>query len=248
MRLAVLSDIHGNAMAFDAVLADLERHPADRLICLGDAIQAGAQPAEVVARLRALDCPVVMGNADAWLLSGVETAKEKPSPERQRILDDVRLWSLGRLSAADRAFIAAFAPTVTVDLGGRTLLGFHGSPASFDEILLPETPTEEFERALLPHAAHLLCGGHVHLQFQRRLGGTLHFNPGSVGIAYQHGLAPEVPGIDPWAEYAVVETDGARLSLEFRRVPYDVAAYFGVIRASGRPHAEYAIRQYRPLG
>ena len=77
MKLAVISDIHGNAIALDAVLADLERRPADRLICLGDSIQGGAQPAEVVARLRELACPAVMGNADAWLLSGIETSAVK---------------------------------------------------------------------------------------------------------------------------------------------------------------------------
>lgn len=138
MKLAVIFDIHGNATALDAVLGDLERHPADAMVCLGDCVQGGAEPAESAARLRALGCPIVMGNADACLLSGIDTALTRAPPARRAILDAVREWSLAQLSAADRAFIAAFAPTARVDFGsGATLLGFHGTPASFDEILLP---------------------------------------------------------------------------------------------------------------
>jgi predicted phosphodiesterase len=245
MKLAVIADIHGNAVALDAVLADLARDPADAMICLGDCVQGGAQPAEVVARLRQLACPVVMGNADAFLLTEPPPRTGSPPTPRGQQLLDVREWSLSRLSAADRDFIAAFSPTVAMDAGGRSLLGFHGSPASFDDILLPDTPREEFERLLAPHAADLMCGGHVHLQFQRRFGDSLHFNPGSVGQAYLHDQPDGVPIIDPWAEYAVVESDGARLALEFRRVPYDIDEWFRVMRASGRPHAEVAIAQFR---
>ncbi len=244
VRVAVFSDIHGNAVALEAMLADLRSRRADRLVCLGDAIQGGAQPAEVVARLRALACPVVMGNADSFLLTGRDSGTETASAERRAVLDRVREWSLSRLSPADRDFIASFAPRVRLDLGGRALLGFHGSPTSFDDILLPETPPEVFERLLAPHAADFMAGGHVHLQFARRFAGSLHFNPGSVGVAYLHGQ-PEGSGrMDPWAEYAVLDVDGPRLSLEFHRVPYDVSAWIGAIRSSGRPHAEDAIRQY----
>jgi hypothetical protein len=66
----IFSDIHGNAVGLDAMLADVHGESFDQLVCLGDAIQGGPQPAAVVARLRALDCPVMMGNADNWLLSG----------------------------------------------------------------------------------------------------------------------------------------------------------------------------------
>src|SRR5512142_3377814 len=131
MRIAVISDIHGNCIALDAALDDLVQRPADHLVCLGDAIQGGPQPAAVVRRLRELGCPVVMGNADAYLLSGANTGDEPTSEERQRMLDAVREWSLAQLSTEDRAFIQSFRPTVEVALeAGRRLLCFHGSPAS----------------------------------------------------------------------------------------------------------------------
>lgn len=245
MRLAIVSDMHGNALAFDAVLADLDRRPADRLVCLGDCVQGGAQPAEVVARLRSLGCPVVMGNTDAYVLSGVHTAGGPASPERRAILDEVREWSFARLSPEDRAFIAGFAPTVRLEVGGKRFLGFHGSPESFDTILMPDTPPEEFKAALAPHAADFMAGGHVHLQFVRRLGDSLHLNPGSVGSAYAAGATVRNQLIDPWAEYAVLDVEDDRFGLEFRRVPYDVGAYLRAVRDRGLPHADDTIRQYR---
>jgi len=141
MRIAIISDIHGNCVALDAVLADLRHEPIDHVVCLGDAIQGGPQPAQVVARLRELGCQVVMGNADDWLLTGTNSGAEQISEERQVQLDAVRSWQLSQLTAEDLAFIGNFQPTVRISLDNdRSLLGFHGSPRSFDHIILPQTP------------------------------------------------------------------------------------------------------------
>src|SRR4051812_16938165 len=158
MRIGVISDMHGNCLALDAVLADLHRDPPDQIVCLGDAIQGGPQPAETVARLRDLACPVVMGNADAWLLTGDDTGAEQTTDEQSA----VRAWSLAQLALADQEFIAGFQPTVEIALeGGRRFLCFHGSPTSFDDIILPETPEEEFEKFLGPFRGAVLAGGHT---------------------------------------------------------------------------------------
>ena len=98
MKIAVISDIHGNAFALDKVMTDLQGEAVDQIVCLGDAIQGGPQPAETVARLRQIGCPVVMGNADAWLLTGVETG-EPITGERKLKLDAICEWSLAKLSA-----------------------------------------------------------------------------------------------------------------------------------------------------
>lgn len=241
MRIAIISDIHGNAVALDAVLADLQRDPADEMVCLGDAIQGGPQPAEVVARLRTLACPVVMGNADAWLLSGKVTGEEPVSAEQEA----VRQWSLSCLSDADRQFIAGFLPTVTVQLpGGRTLLAFHGSPTSFDDVLLPETPQDQFVQIYGPFAPTILTGGHTHLQHIRRLGATFYFNPGSVGVAYDRHQPPEHFRLDPWAEYAVLEVTAERVALTFRRVPFAITHLIQAARSNGRPFVDRLEREY----
>jgi putative phosphoesterase len=189
MRIAILSDIHGNCVAFDKVLNDLQQRPVDRVICLGDAIQGGPQPAQVVARLRELGCGVVMGNADAWLLSGEETGNESMSDERRLSLNAVREWTLAQLSLTDRAFIQAFKPTIKVELeAGRKLLCFHGSPVSFDDVMLLDISQEALFKYLGAYDAHVMTGGHTHVQYLCRLSSDARFffNPGSIGSAYSH--------------------------------------------------------------
>jgi predicted phosphodiesterase len=245
MVIAIISDMHGNGVALDAALADLQRHPVDQIVCLGDAVQGGPQPAQVVARLREIGCPVVLGNADAWLLTGQETGSEQISAERKVKMDAVRQWSLSQLTAADRACIAAFQPVVSLETGaGQRLLCFHGSPASFDDVILPTTPEDEFERLLGGQAATYFTGGHTHLQWVRRLGDGFYFNPGTVGLAHSHQQADAGFRADPWAEYAVLSLEPDGLGLEFRRVPFDVSALIHVYRSSGRPYAEDAVAQY----
>src|SRR5579859_3501702 len=171
MRTAVFSDMHGNAVALEAVLADSVRQSVDQYVCLGDAVQGGPQPTEIVAHLRTLGCPVVMGNADAWLLSGQETGAEQIDDERRQRMQAIRDWSLARLSAADQTFIAGFASTIELSLGGgHSLLGFHGSPYSFDDVILPDTPDHEIRRLLGGFGTQILAGGHTHIQQIRQLG------------------------------------------------------------------------------
>lgn len=244
MRLAVISDIHGECFALDQVLQDMQRQGIEQLVCLGDALQGGSQPAQTLARLRELNCPVVMGNADAWLITGQHTGGEEPG-EHQR---EVRAWSLAQLSESDVAFVQQFRPTLEIPLeAGKTLLCFHGSPRSFDEIILPQTPDDVVRRFLGGCDATLFTGGHTHTQQMRRLGNSWYFNPGSVSLAYNWELCDLAHGrvrVDPWADYAIVTSEGAALGITFRHVPFDVNELVRIIRASGRPHAEEAVSNY----
>jgi predicted phosphodiesterase len=244
MRVAVFSDMHGNCFGLDAMLEDLRQTQVDQMVCLGDAIQGGPQPAETVQRLRELNCPVVMGNADAWMLTGVNTGAEGEPSQKQL---DVRAWSLSKLSDADQKFIGGFQPMVEIDLsGGKKLLCFHGSPTSFDDIILPTTPEEDFMRFLGAYQPAFMCGGHTHLQQVRRIGDSFFFNPGSVGFAYSHQQPDDDFRADPWAEYAILTHDNGRLGLEFRRVPYEAGEMMAIYAASGRPNADEAGGQYKP--
>ncbi|HET9907998.1 MAG TPA: metallophosphoesterase family protein [Anaerolineales bacterium] len=246
MRIAVISDIHGNNFALEIVLADIKEKSVDQIVCLGDAIQGGSQPAEVVQNLRALNCPVVMGNADAWLLSGEETGDEGIPPERLKKMGEIRLWSLSKLSEDDRTFISGFQATVTINSDqGPDLLCFHGSPTSFDDIILPHAPKEVFDKYLGAYSKHILTGGHTHAQQVRRNGDQFFFNPGSVGFAYSHYQADGQFKADASAEYAILTFENGKTSLEFRRLPFDAGELFRIFRESGRPFAEEAIAQYQ---
>ena len=246
MRVAVISDMHGNDLAFEIVEADIRDQRVDQIVCLGDAVQGGPQPAEVIQRLRRLNCPVVMGNADAWLLSGVETGEEAIPPERLKKMGEIRNWSLSQITDDDRLFIANFQLTITLRLeNDLNLLCFHGSPTSFDDGIPPAASEQEFQKFLGNYADRILTGGHTHVQQIRRIGEFFFFNPGSIGFAYSHNQPDNDFHADPWAEYAILTSENGHVSLEFRRVPFDAQELIRNYRESGRPFAEEAIAQYR---
>jgi predicted phosphodiesterase len=187
-----------------------------------------------------------MGNADAWLLTGEETGDEGIPPERLRKMGEIRLWSLSQLTEEDRRFISGFQPTVTIPLeNDLSLLCFHGSPTSFDDVILPSAPEEDFQKFLGAYADQILTGGHTHAQQIRRNGNYFFFNPGSVGLAYSHYQPDGQFFADPWAEYAILTAENGQMGLEFRRIPFDVQELIRIYRESGRPFAEDAIAQYR---
>jgi predicted phosphodiesterase len=247
MKIAIFSDIHGNDLAFEAVEADIKKQKVDQLVCLGDAIQGGPQPVAVVQRLRRLGCPVVMGNADAWLLSGIETGNEEIPPEQLKKMETIRLWSLSQLNADDQEFIADFQATITISLEKNLeLLCFHASPDSFDDAILPAAPEEDFQKFLGKYADRILTGGHTHAQQIRRNGDLFFFNPGSVGRAFSHHQPDGQFHADPWADYAILTAENGQIGLEFRRIPFDVNELIRIYRESGRPFTDEAIAQYQP--
>ena len=161
-------------------------------------------------------------------------------------MGEIRLWSLSRLTEDDVDFISKFQPTITLRLEeGLDLLCFHGSPSSFDDIILPAASEEEFQKFLGPHTGRLLTGGHTHAQQIRRIGDLFFFNPGSVGFAYSHNQPDNDFHADPWAEYAILTAENSYASVEFRRVPFEVQELIRIYRESGRPFVEEAVAQYQ---
>jgi predicted phosphodiesterase len=240
VKVALFSDVHGNAVALEAMLRDLDRQSVDHVVCLGDHAQGGAQPAMCLELLRELGCPVVMGNSDHFLLT-LDFGNE-PVTEAQ--IETAR-WSTSQLSEELLEFHRSFQPTVELELGdGRSLLAFHASPRSRDEILGPWMEEEAFREPLDGFDADVFAGGHIHLQWTRRCGPAYFVNPGSVGLAYDHRQPEESFRADSYAEYAVLTLDGG-VEVDFRRIPFERDAVQRAIAASGMPHPEPAARLWR---
>ncbi|MEZ4680437.1 MAG: metallophosphoesterase family protein [Caldilineaceae bacterium] len=235
MRVALLADIHGNCFALNAVLTVLQLETVDQIVCLGDVAIFGPQPRAALARIHALGCPVVMGNTDAWALD------PKPHPVRNEAteyVNAIELWSAAQLTDSDRALMRTFQPTVTLDLGGATMLCYHGSPRSFHDSIVATTPTAELAPFFAGYNALILAGGHTHQPYMRRYQEKVLINPGSVGRAYEicaHGTAHDAP----WAEYALVTWHGGQLQIDLRRVPYDVQALRAYTRTTTMPHSDW---------
>ncbi len=231
MRLALISDQHGNDVALKAAIEDVERLGVDEIVCLGDVVQGGSEPTQTLDRLSALGCETVLGNADAFLL---EIPADSPEPVTERQLE-VRNWTLAQLSSSHLEQIRSFAPVVRRELDGASVVLFHGSPRSYDDVLLPELGAEALG-PFLGHAAALLAGGHTHLQWTRRIEGGIYVNPGSVGVSYDRH--PDPPVLRPLAEWALVTVAEGAVAVEFRQVPYAVEDFRAAAERSGRPYAD----------
>lgn len=231
MRLALVSDQHGNDVAFRAVVEDLERIGVDDVVCLGDTTQGGTEPAQTLDRLAALGCETVLGNADDLLL---EVPTDSPEPITERLLE-VREWTLAQLSSSHLEQLRSFAPAIRREVDGVSLVLFHGSPNSYDDVLLPELGGEALD-PFAGHDAELLAGGHTHLQWTRRIGDALYVNPGSVGISYDRHRDP--PVLRPLAEWALVTASDGIVAVEFRQVAYSVEDVQAAAQRSGRPYAD----------
>lgn len=243
MRVALLSDIHGNLVALEAALADLAQQGAEQIVCLGDITLSGPQPHECAARIRALGCPTIQGNCDD---ASARLHRAGPMPEL--LVDSGRYgawvgeidrWSAAALTEEDAAWLAALPLTVEILLGpGATLLCAHGSPRSFSHRLLAETPDERLAEMIGPVAAVALASGHTHFPMLRRLGPLTIVNPGSVGLP----MATDANGarcnpID-YAEYGILTWEAGALGWEARRAPVDAEAARAAARASGMPHPD----------
>jgi len=215
MQVAVISDIHANKVALEAVFDDLQESSTDdasidAIVCAGDVVGYNPWPAQCVAAVREREIPTVMGNHDravaletpfrfnSMAAAGVEYA-------RAHLGDDAQTW----LSAL---------PDTRMVLDGRVKL-VHGHPDDPDRYTYPE----EFSASMLGEE-DVLVTGHTHVQGHERFEGGIVMNPGSVGQPRDG---------DPRAAYAVVDLDD--LSVDERRVEYDVDAVAEAVEDAGLP-------------
>lgn len=243
MRVALLSDIHGNLVALEAALADIATRGVDEIVCLGDITLSGPQPHECAALIRALGCPTVQGNCDE---AAALLRREGPTPAAMSGYDtfgawvaEIDRWSAERLTEEDAAWLAALPLTVEIPLGpGATLLCAHGSPRSFRYRLLAETPDERLAEMIGPLTAVALASGHTHFPMLRRLGQLTIVNPGSVGLP----MATDANGArynpTDYAEYGILTWEAGALSWEARQALVDAGAAQAAAWASGMPHPD----------
>ncbi len=242
MRIALISDLHGNAVALDAVLADIARVGVDRIACLGDVANLGVAPVQVVETLESLGCVCIQGNHDAFLLQPelVHTYTEAP------VIVESVAWCRERLSAAHLAFLASFRESAELELApGVRLLLFHGSPRSNVEDLLATTPPDDVDALLAGQTATAMAFGHTHIQMLRQHRGTLLVNPGSVGVPFLEHVGGRQPVPMGHAEYATMETQHGGVAVALRRVAVDADAAKAQALASDHPLRQMWAHQYR---
>jgi predicted phosphodiesterase len=229
MRIAVISDIHGNQLALAAVLHDLERQPHyDKLIIAGDLCLNGPRPREVLEMVQDLRCPVIQGNVDLEVVTGAE---EKGEKKRTTVG-----WTREQIGQAGIAYLAGLPFSYRVaHPEGRDLLVVHANPRNLEDALFPNADDETLQTLLgsLDKRVAALAFGHLHIPYIRRWRGLLLANVASCGLPRDQDLR---------AVYGILNWQDGQWEAEVRRVPYDVQAVVKQIKSCGMPHVEKRIK------
>lgn len=240
MKIALISDLHGNEVALEAVLASIRRGGADRIICLGDVATLGVRPREVLARLRDLRCLCIMGNHDEFLLEPHMVHDYSEAPVIAAAVD----WCRERLLPAELDFVRTFERQREIELGATKMLVFHGSPRSHMENLLATTPPDALDEALGSTPAPVMAGGHTHVQMLRQHRGALLVNPGSVGMPFREFVDGRAPTLMPHAEYATVTEGEGEVRVELHRVALDRRRLRASLEGSDNPLAPSLLAEW----
>jgi putative phosphoesterase len=231
-QIIVLSDIHGNLPALEAVWHDFRRRPVDRIFCLGDLAAFGPFPEECVSFVRErLGADIVlMGNTDRYLI-------QKPWSDSASPMMAPLYHAHSHLSAGSLDYLAGLPPEHIADVDGLTLHLVHGVPTNDEVGILPETPDTDLANLLHTDLHRITCGGHTHIPCRRQHGKHLFVNPGSIGYPFDG---------DTRAAYARLHiVNGHLVDYEIRRVTYDVDSVVHAINAANLPLADLFIRRLR---
>jgi predicted phosphodiesterase len=241
VRIGLISDIHGNLLALDVVLAELDRAGVDQIVCLGDLAVLGPQPGEVIDRIRERGIATVCGNTDAWLvLDHPLTAEPADSPQTI----DLTTWTAARLDHEHFEFLRSLPMTMALPLpGGGSVLAFHATPTSLDDITHAGNPAGVGE---WPEPELMACG-HTHVQGMWRVGDQVWLNPGSVGMP---GVGPGTSGLPQnrdvaWGEFALIDVSEIRTAVTMHRLALDVEALWVAVRSTDMPHQDWWRSRWR---
>ena len=239
--VAVISDIHGNVAAFDAVLADLATQPHDTVVIAGDLLLFRPRPAESLARVRECNVPTIYGNTDAFLL------------DTERVAGDPGLqWVQARIGAEGSAYLGSLPLAQRIAPPGGTspnddLLIVHASPTDVDNAVITEanpasgsgqrlTPEDVAVRLIGDARANLILYGHIHYASSGTVHGQRLASIGATGFPFDR---------DQRAAYAIVTWDGTAWQVAHRRVDYDVQPVIDELHDSGAPFADLAAGRLR---
>ncbi len=254
MRLAVLSDIHGNLTALETVLADVDSAGGvDLTWCLGDLAAFGPRPAECIRRVKALaeandgkTFKVIGGNTDRYMLTGERFPT--PAAADEAVFQTLARgwqerdaginWGVEQINFEDYSYLKSLiGRELAHSFDGVHVIGYHAVPGNDEAFLLPDTPDETARDLLLDREGHLAIGGHIHRQMNRDLGNWRVVNVGSVGLSVDR------PG---YAQWGLFTFENGQVTVDLRHVAYDVAAVIADLHAVGYPAPNWTASRLRP--
>ncbi len=229
MRIAIISDIHGNQVALEAVLQDIsQKSSVDDIVIAGDLCLNGPCPRQVLDMLRELRYPVVQGNVDV----DVVEKRGKKETKKRSVIE----WTREQIGAEGISYLALlpFSHFVT-NPDGSDLLVVHANPLNQEEAIFPTSPDSLLEHLLghLKPTIGAIAFGHLHVAYQRRWQHLLLLDAGSCGLPRDE---------DSRASYGILTWQDAAWHGEHHRVEYDVEKVVHQLKVCGMPNVEKRIR------
>ena len=211
MKLAFISDIHGNAIALKAVLQDIEKKRVDKIYVLGDLCYRGPEPKRSVDLVRSLHTDVIKGNADEWVVRGV---REGEVPDKVlEIMNVERDWTVSLLDETDLDYLDSLPNEMKGEVEGIGFHAFHATPSSLFDVVLPSEDDEALQAKLIASEEfQIYIYAHIHKPYIRYLNGKVVMNIGSVGLPLD-GLTK--------SSYGIVEINDGNFSTSIERIEFD---------------------------
>lgn len=229
MRIAIISDIHGNQLALEAVLEDFASQPAvDQLVIAGDLCLNGPCPLQVIETVQSLHCPVLQGNVD---MEVVTQAPEKGEKKR-----NTAAWTREQIGQAGIDYLASLPLAHLISNShGSDLLIVHANPLNLEDAIFPNASDSTLENLLggLDDNIGAVAFGHLHIAYTRRWRHLFLVDVGSCGLPRDE---------DHRAAYGILSSQGNGWEAEIRRVPYDVQAVVKQIKTCGMPNVDKRIK------
>lgn len=233
MRVAVITDIHANLPALEAVLASIDAAGVDALYCGGDLVGYGPHPNEVCALVESRGIPTIHGNYDYAIGRDLTDCGCAYVTAHDRDLGQGSVdWTLEHTGAAAKAFMRKLPFDIHFSMGDRRIRLVHGSPRKVNEYLFEDKPDSLYRRLAAQAECDVLVFGHTHRPWIKEHGGVVFVNCGSVGKPKDG---------DPRAAYAMLELVDGRVEASIERVAYDAETVAGEIEAVGLP-VEFAAK------
>jgi putative phosphoesterase len=236
MRIAFISDMHGNAVAFEEVVKDLEDQSPDVIVCLGDIVMKGPQPKECIDILNSLEpISIVRGNHEHLY---TRYKKESNLNSFKEILTYESInYDLQYLSVKEQEWLSNLPENEILMFGDRKIDIFHASPKSLNEVIFPWAPIEDLDKLYLDPTSDFSFYGHVHHAFVRNSSTRSIVNTGSIGLPFDK---------DNRASYAILDLGTKGSSVQLRRVQYNVEKAIKIAYDRKMPFAhmfEFALRK-----
>ncbi|MCI6692601.1 MAG: metallophosphatase family protein [Clostridium sp.] len=206
MKIAAISDIHGNIYSLMKVLEDIDEQKVDLVVCLGDLVGYGPHPNEVIALIKRRDIPCIKGNYDASVVDGGFTFIRDTS------INSFSLpWAVEEVRASNKYYLSQLPTKLDYDINGVKVIFTHGSPYKINEYLFEDG--ENTKKLMEEISEDVLICAHTHIPSYKKFGNKVFINVGSVG-------KPKIGR--PNATYALIEIkEDKTIDVKFRELEYE---------------------------